>query len=120
MANENEKKENVVAEQQQPKQIVLYELDKSKDRVDFSKLPQGDQFQVLTRYLNDMCSFARSTLQIAADTEVLLEFIAKKLGINIAEERQKLVAEMQKKMEEQEKLVKEAMAKAAKENKSEA
>jgi len=112
MSNENEKKEKVVAEQ--PKQIVLYELDKSKDKVDFSNLKSGDQFQVLTRYLNDMCSFTRSILQIVADQEVLTEFIAKKLGVDIQAERQKMVEQMQKQMEENERKIKEELEKAAK------
>lgn len=111
MSKENEKTEKVVNEQ--PKQVVLYELDKSKDRVDFSKLKHGDQFQVLTRYLNDMCSFTKSILQITADTEVLLEFIAKKLGVDIQAERQKMVEQLQKQMEEQEKAIKAELEKAA-------
>ena len=96
------------------KQIVLKELDKSTDKVDFSKLKKGDQFQVLTRYMNDLCAITKSNLQIIADLYVLLEFICAKMGIDV----RKLKAEMAKSIKQQQdqniKAAKEELEQAAK------
>lgn len=93
-------------------QIVLTELDKSKDRVDFSKLSEGDKFQVLTRYLNDVCSIAKSQLQITADGYILLEFICEKLGIDVKAKKEELTKKIQEQYERAEREAKEALQKA--------
>ena len=92
--------------EQEPKQIVLTELDKSSDRVDFSKLSEGDKFQVTTRYLNDLCSITKSTLQIVADAYILLEFICEEKGINVKAKKLELARKMKAQMEENEKQLK--------------
>lgn len=92
-------------------QIVLKELDKSIDRVDFSQLPEGDKFQVLIRYFNDMCSLNKSSLQIMADLYVLMEFICEHLGIDVKKKKMELArqikAQMDKNIEESKKELKE-------------
>lgn len=99
---------------EQRKPIVVKELDKSTDKVDFSKLKKGDQFQVLTRYLNDVCAINKSTLQIVADMYVLMEFICAKMGIDV----KKLKAEIAKSLKQQQdqniKVAKEELEQAAK------
>ena len=90
--------------EQKQEQIVLTELDKQNDAVDFSQLPEGDKFQVLTRYLNDICSINKSTLQIVADLYVLMEFMCEKEGIDVRKKKlelaQKIKAQMDKDIKE--------------------
>lgn len=89
--------------EQKQEQIVLKELDKQNDAVDFSQLPEGDKFQVLTRYLNDVCSINKSTLQIVADLYVLMEFICENMGIDVKAKKlelaKKIKAQMDKDLE---------------------
>lgn len=96
--------------EKQETQIVLTELDKTTDKVDFSKLPEGDKFQVLCRYLNDVCSINKSTLQIMADLYVLMEFICEHLGIDVKKKKMELArqlkAQMDKNIEESKKQLK--------------
>ena len=86
--------------EKQETQIVLTELDKTTDKVDFSKLPEGDKFQVLCRYLNDVCSINKSTLQIIADMYVLLEFICEKEGIDVRKKKMELARQIKANMEQ--------------------
>lgn len=86
--------------EKQETQIVLTELDKTTDKVDFSKLPEGDKFQVLCRYLNDVCSINKSTLQIIADMYVLLEFICEKEGIDVKKKKMELARQIKASMEQ--------------------
>lgn len=86
--------------EKQETQIVLTELDKTTDKVDFSKLPEGDKFQVLCRYLNDVCSINKSTLQIIADMYVLLEFICEKEGIDVKKKKMELARQIKANMEQ--------------------
>ena len=95
--------------EQQPTQIVLTELDKSGDKVDFSKLPEGDKFQVTTRYLNELCAISKSNLQITADLYVLLEFICEKLGIDVKAKKLELARKIKAQQEENEKALKEQL-----------
>lgn len=95
-----------------PEQIVLKELDKSNDRVDFSKLSNGDKFQVLTRYLNDLCSMEKSMLQIVADQYILIEFMCKKMGIDVKAEKEELTKKIQEQFEQTERAAKQALAQA--------
>lgn len=94
---------------EQPKPIVVEELDKSGDKVDFSKLNEGDKFQLTTRYLNDLCSITKSTLQIVADIYILLEFICEDKGINVKAKKLELAEKVRAQMEENEKKLKKAM-----------
>ena len=80
--------------------IILTELDKTTDKVDFSQLPDGDKFQLLCRYMNDVCSINKSTLQILADVYVLLEFICEKEGINVKAKKMELAKKIKAQMEE--------------------
>ena len=82
------------------KTVILTELDKTNDKVDFSQLPDGDKFQVLSRYLNDICSINKSTLQILADVYVLLEFICENEGINVKAKKMELAKKIKAQMEE--------------------
>lgn len=104
--------------EQPKKQIVLEELDKSNDAVDFSKLPEGDKFQVLTRYLSDVCSINKSTLQIVADLYVLLEFICEKMGIDVKAKKQELARKIKAQMEQDLEQSKKELKKAAKSHKA--
>lgn len=100
------------------KPIILTELDKSADKVDFSNLPDGDKFQVLCRYLNDVCSINKSTLQIVADLYVLLEFICDKMGIDVKAKKMELANRIQAQMEQNIKEGKEQLEKLGKEQKA--
>ena len=96
--------------EQKKEQIVLKELDKQNDAVDFSQLPEGDKFQVLTRYLSDICSINKSTLQIVADLYVLMEFLCEEKGIDVQKKKmelaKKIKAQMDKNLEESKKQLK--------------
>lgn len=96
---------------EQPKPIVIDELDKTGDKVDFSKLNEGDRFQLTTRYLNEVCSITKSTLQIVADIYILLEFICEDKGINVKAKKLELAERVRAQMEENEKKLKRAMKK---------
>ena len=96
---------------------VIEKLERYEGEVDFSKLSDGDKFQVLTRYLNDICSITKSMLQITADQYVLIELICKKLGIDVKAEKQELVKKYKAQMEENIQKSKEALESLA-ENKA--
>lgn len=100
--------------EQQQTQVILTELDKSNDKVDFSRLPEGDKFQVLCRYLNDVCSINKSTLQIVADIYVLLEFVCEKMGIDVKKQKMELARKIKGQMEQNIEDSKEQIEKAAK------
>lgn len=103
-----------VEEQKNPTQIVLTKLDKTQDAVDFSGLSEGDKFQVLTRYLNDICSINKSTLQIVADLYVLMEFLCEQAGIDVRKKKLELARKIKAQQEQNIKLAKEQLKKAAK------
>ena len=79
---------------------VIENLERGDGEVDFSKLPDGDKFQLLTRYLNELCSITKSLLQIQADEYVLVEFICKKLGIDVKHEKAELAKKIKAQMDE--------------------
>lgn len=103
-----------VEEQKNPTQVVLTELDKTQDKVDFSQLSEGDKFQVLTRYLNDICAITKSNLQIMADLYVLMEFVCAKLGIDVKKLKAELARAVKKQQEENIKASKKELLKASK------
>ena len=96
--------------------IILTELDKTTDKVDFSQLPDGDKFQVLCRYLNDVCSINKSTLQIVADLYVLVEFICEEKGIDVKGKKQELAKRIKQQMELNIENSKKELKKASKQN----
>ena len=102
--------------EQEQNPIILTELDKSTDKVDFSQLNDGDKFQVLCRYLNDVCSINKSTLQIVADLYVLLEFICEHEGIDVKAKKQELARKIQEKMDLDIENSKKELQKASKNN----
>lgn len=95
--------------EQEKKVVVVEELERFDGEVDFSKLNDGDKFQLLTRYFNDVCAITKSTLQIAADQYVLIELICKKMGIDVKAEKQALVQKYKAQMDENIRRGKEAL-----------
>ena len=69
----------------QPKEILLV-----PNEVDFKVLKSGDKFQLLTRYLNDICTYLKNVATFEAETSLLLKFLCEKQGINIEEEKRKI------------------------------
>ena len=96
-------------ENHEPRVLVVENLERNDGEVDFSKLSEGDKFQLLTRYLNDICSITKSMLQITADQYVLIELICKKIGIDVKVEKQELVKKYKAQMEEDFRKSKEAL-----------
>lgn len=94
---------------EEKKVVIIEELERGDGEVDFSKLSDGDKFQLLTRYLNDICSITKSMLQITADEYVLIELICKKLGIDVKAEKAELVKKYKAQMEENIQKSKEAL-----------
>ena len=107
MNNEEYKK---ALEENQPK--IIEKLDFGPGEIVFSKLDDGERFQVITRYLNDICSITKSMLQITADQYVIIEFLCKKLGVDVAKEKRELAEKIQKQQEEELSKVKEEIKKA--------
>ena len=97
--------------EKEQEQIILTELDKSSDKVDFSQLPDGDKFQVLARYLNDVCAINKSTLQIVADLYVVLEFICENMGIDVRAKKAEMARRIKGQMEQNIKESKEQLEK---------
>lgn len=95
--------------EQEKKVVVVEELERFDGEVDFSKLSEGDKFQLLTRYFNDTCAITKSMLQIVADQYVLIELICKKMGIDVKAEKQALVKKYKAQMEENIRKGKEAL-----------
>lgn len=69
----------------QPKEILLV-----PNEVDFKALKSGDKFQLLTRYLNDICTYLKNITTFEAETSLLLKFLCEKQGIDIEEEKRKI------------------------------
>ena len=107
MNNEEYKK---ALEENPPK--IIEKLDFGPGEIVFSKLHYGERFQVITQYLNDICSITKSMLQITADQYVIIEFLCKKLGIDVAKEKRELAEKIQKQQEEELSKVKEEIKKA--------
>lgn len=106
-------------ENEQKKQpIVVEKLDKTPDKVDFSKLDEGDKFQLLVRYLNELCSINKSNLQITADLNILIKFICEKLGIDVKAKKIELTEKIRAQQEQQEKALKEQLEKIGKNTKA--
>lgn len=106
-------------EKEQKKQpIVVEKLDKTPDKIDFSKLDEGDKFQLTTRYLNELCSISKSNLQITADLYILIEFICEKLGIDVKAKKLELAEKIRAQQEQQEKALKEQLEKIGKNSKA--
>lgn len=104
----NTKKQGSV-EEQEKRVLVVEKLDRFDGEVDFSKLNEGDKFQLLTRYFNDLCAITKSVLQITADQYVLIELICKKMGIDVKAEKQALVKKYKAQMDENIRKGKEAL-----------
>lgn len=102
-------KQGELNHQEEKRVMVITELERNDGEVDFSELNEGDKFQLLTRYLNDICSITKSMLQITADQYVLIELICKKLGIDVKAEKQELVKKYKAQMEEDIRKSKEAL-----------
>lgn len=79
---------------------VIEKLDRRPGEVDFSQLSDGDYRQLMTRYLNDVCSINKSSLQIIADLYVIVEFIAEKLGIDVKAKKMELAKKIKKQMDQ--------------------
>lgn len=92
---------------------IIDELPKTPGEVYFGKLSEDDKFQLVTRYLNDICSINKSTLQITADLYVLLEFICEKLGIDVKAKKQELARKIKAQMDEKIEKSKEELKKSA-------
>lgn len=103
-------------EQKEKRVMVIEELERGDGEVDFSKLSDGDKFQLLTRYLNDICSITKSMLQIVADGYVLIEFMCKQMGIDVKAEKQKLTQKLKAQMEENIQKSKKQLENASKSN----
>ncbi len=92
---------------------VIEHLDRRPGEVDFSKLDEEDYKQLLVRYLNDVCSINKSTLQILADLYVLVEFLCENSGIDVKAKKMELARKIKAQMEENIKKSKEQLVKAA-------
>lgn len=94
--------------------IIIKELPKGEGEVYFGELPENDKFQVLTRYLNDLSSITKSTLQIMADLYVLMEFVCENMGIDVKAKKQELARRIKAQMDENIKKSKEELEKLEK------
>ena len=92
---------------------IIEELPKTPGDVYFGKLDENDKFQLVTRYLNDICSINKSTLQIVADLYVLIEFLCEANGIDVKAKKQELAKKIKAQMEENIKKSKEQIEKCA-------
>lgn len=106
---EKNTKEQGSVNEQKKKVVVVKELERFNGEVDFSKLSDGDKFQLVTRYFNDLCAITKSVLQITADQYVLIELICKKMGIDVKAEKQELVKKYKAQMDENIRKGKEAL-----------
>ena len=97
---EKNTKEQCSEKEQEKRVLVVEKLDRFDGEVDFSNLSDGDKFQLVTRYFNDLCAITKSVLQITADQYVLIELICKKMGIDVKAEKQELVKKYKAQMDE--------------------
>ena len=80
----------------------------------YSKLSEEERFQVLTRYLGDICVFTKSQLQIIADQYILIEFLCKKLGVDVKAEKAELTKQLKLQKEQELEKSKQDLINAAK------
>ena len=93
---------------------VIKELPKGEGEVYFGEMNDADKFQLITRYLNDLCSINKSTLQIVADLYVLMEFLCEKLGIDVRAKKMELAKKIKGQLDENIKKSKEQLEKSPK------
>ena len=89
-----------MTEENKKEPIFIKELEYGQDEVVFKDLSDGDKFQLTARYLNDICAFLKSILQVVADEYVLVEFICQKMGIDVRKAKALLAEHYKKEMEE--------------------
>lgn len=89
-----------MAEENKKQPIFIDKLEYGEDEVVFKDLSEGDKFQLTARYLNDICAFLKSILQVVADEYVLVEFICSKMGIDVKKMKTLLAEHYKKEMEE--------------------
>jgi hypothetical protein len=96
---EKEQEENYKKLLKEQPPIYIDELLLKPNEIVFSKLDEGERFQVLTRYLNDLCTFTKSILQITADQYILIELLCKKQGIDVKAEKQAIAKRIKEQMD---------------------
>jgi len=63
----------------------LEDLPHVAGELDVRDIPDGDKFQLLTRYLNDLCVYAKNSLIALNSLDVSIHVLGKALGIDIEE-----------------------------------
>lgn len=81
---------------------------------DFRELNEKDRFQCLTRYLNNLCAYNNSLLQIVADQYVIIEMMAKKMGIDVRAEKNEIAKKMKEQIDLEAEKAKQALIDSAK------
>jgi hypothetical protein len=78
--------------------IEISELQINPGEVVFSKLSQGEQFQVTTRYLNDICTYLKNITFFEMKSNQYLKWLCEQQGVDIKakekETTEKLKAQM--------------------------
>jgi len=85
---------------------VLEKLQWQPGECIISELDPKDQAQLLSRYLNDLCVYDKNNLHLLLRISKLLEFIARKIGVNVEAEFKddaRKLAELQEKQLEESK-----------------
>lgn len=80
--------------------ILVKELPKRPGELVFNELDDGDKYQLLIRYFNDIATFDKNTVFLLAQTVQLLKYICEHLGIDIIAKEKETTAKIKKQIDE--------------------
>lgn len=63
--------------------IMVENLPLRPNELVFTKMPKGDKFQLLIRYLNDIATFDKNQTILLAQLTTLVKYICEHLGIDV-------------------------------------
>lgn len=92
--------ENYEKELKENPPIEVEELPKRPGELWFASLSDGEKFQLVTRYLNDIAVFNKNDTLLLAQIVNLLKYICEHLGIDVAKKEKETTAKMKKVIED--------------------
>lgn len=80
--------------------VEIEELPVRPGELLFHKMNEGDRFQLLTRYMNDLAVFSKNQMVLLTQCVSLLRYICEEMGIDVAKKEKETAAKMKKQIED--------------------
>lgn len=79
--------------------VSVKELPYRPGELIFAEMPEGDKFQLLVRYMNDIATFDKNSVILLAQAVQLLKYICESLGIDVVEKEKETTKKMKEQIE---------------------